>query len=1019
MFLSNFSIKRPIAMTAIIIVMILAGINSYRGIGLNVMPEIDIPYVTITTVYPGASPEEIEVDVAKKIEDAVSNVDGLKHVHSNCMENVCVTILEFQMSVDVDIAAIDVREKIDLILNDFPDDVESPKILKFDINAKPIATLLLTGDLPIDTLYDYADETLSDRLSTIEGVADVQVTGGEELEVHITINKEELASTGLNSVDVIRQLALNNIKVPSGNLHAGIEEISVTFDAEFKSLNEIKALEIGRSKIGRIYIGDIAEVTMMSKDKRTRAFYNSKPAVNLKITKKGEANAVVVVEKIKTLIKEIKDTNAMPGGINLVWFNDDAEFIQSSVSDAWYSVFLGIVLTAIILFMFLHEVRSTIIIIVSMPTSLIITFVVMRYFDYTFNNSTLLALGTSVGVLVTNSIVVIENIFKKLHSGLDPKEAAGIGTGEVVLPVFASAATNVVVFIPIAMMSSIIGRYFTPFAVTMTAVTLVSLFISFTLTPILSSQLLKNKMPTHKFLMRLYTKYWNLFYDKFENFYDKSLIKSSRQPWLILLSVFILFVLTFVFIVPNVGMGFMPENDRGEFIVKIEYPSYCNIDETIKRAMAIEKRIRKLPEVLSTSTLIGKVQGTLGQVSEGVYLAEIMVKTSGKNDREMNMDQMASMFRNELRNESDCIVTVNIPSIVGGSSSEIEMEIAGDDLKVLNGLGEKVAALAATSGLMVDVDNTVRAPKPEIKIIPKRPILQDMRVSAQLVGMLLRGNIEGIEVGTYKIADRSYDIRVELEEEKGLGQLKEYTLMTKAGRPLSIESVATLIPSSIPIQITRAEKRRIVKILANPAPGVALGDAVNQLRKLTMEVLPQGYSMRFAGKVEKMSEAQRDFLEAIIIASILTYLLIAAILESWTQPLMILVTLPLALVGLFLALFIAGIPLSMMGLLGAVMLIGIVVNNAILVIDNVILLRANGIPPKQAMLESAKEKFRPIVMTSIAAVLGILPMALGSGLGSELRSSCGIAVVGGLISSTILSLYVIPLIYIQFIKEKK
>ncbi len=1018
MFLSNFSIKRPIAMTAIMIALVLAGIYSYRKIGLNNMPEIDIPYVTVTTIYPGASPEEIEVDVAKKIEDAVSNVDGLKHVHSNCMENVCITILEFQLSINVDIAAIDVREKIDLIRNDFSSDVETPKILKFDINAKPIATLLLTGDLPIDNLYDYADETLSDKLSTIEGVADVQVTGGEELEVHITIDKEKLASTGLNSVDVIRQLALNNLKIPSGNLHAGIEEISVTFDAEFKSLDEIKALEIGQSEIGRIYIGDIAEVTMMSKDKRTRAFYNGKPAVNLKITKKGEANAVVVVQKIKELVAKIKDSNAMPGGVQLIWFTDDAEFIQSSVSDAWYSVFLGIILTAVILFMFLHEVRSTIIVVISMPTSLIITFMIMRYFNYTFNNSTLLALGTSVGVLVTNSIVVIENVFQKLHAGLDPKDASRKGTGEVALPVVASALTNVVVFIPIALMSSIIGRYFAPFAVTMTAVTLVSLFISFTLTPLLSSQLLKNKMPIHKKLMSFYTKYWNIFYNACEGYYYKSLQKNSRRPWIVFVFVFALLIFTFIFIVPNVGMGFFPNNDRGEFAVKIEYPSYYNIDETIRRSKKIEKRIRKLPEVITTSTLIGKVQGSLGQVSEGVYLAEIMVKTTEKNDRDMNMEQMAALFRNELQNEPDCIVTVNIPSIVGGSNSEIEMEIAGDDLEVLNELGKKVSSLAATGGLMVDVDNTVRAPKPEIKIIPKRPILQDMRVSAQLVGMLLRGNIEGIEVGTYKIADRSYDIRVELEEEKGVGQLKEYTLLTKSGRPLSIESVATLTPSTIPIQITRAEKRRIVKILANPAPGVALGDAVNQLSKLTMEVLPQGYTMRFAGKVEKMSEAQIDFLEAIIIASILTYLLIAAILESWTQPLMILVTLPLALIGLYWALFIAGISLSMMGLLGGVMLIGIVVNNAILIMDNVIILRAKGIPPKQAMLESAKEKFRPIAMTSIAAILGILPMALGNGLGSELRSGCGIAVVGGLISSTILSLYVIPLIYIQFVKEK-
>lgn len=1018
MFLSDFSIKRPVAMTAFIIVLLLAGLNSYRKLGLNNMPDIEIPYVTITTVYPGASPGEIEVDVAKKIEDAVTSIDGLKHVNSTCMENMCLTTLEFELSVDVDVAATDVREKIDMILDDLPEDVEAPKILKFDPNAKPIATLLLIGTHPIDKLFDFADEELSDKLSTISGVAEVQVTGGEELEVHIILEKDKMAANGLNVADVIKKLGASNVKIPAGNLKDNIQEVSVTFDAEFKNFKEIEDLEIGKSGTGRVYVRDIGEVVMISKDKRTRAFYNGKPAINIKIVKKGEANAVKVVNRIKSVVEKIKAEGGIPGGMNLIWFTDDGEFIKASVDDAWGSIGLGILLTALILFIFLHEVRSTVIVCLSMPSSIVITFIIMKYFDYTFNNSTLLALGTSVGVLVTNSIVVIESVFKELHKGTKPKDASARGAGEVALPVFASAATNVVVFVPIAMMSSLVGRYFIPFAVTMTAATLVSLFISFTLTPILSSIFLKGEMPEHKFLMKTFIKYWNRGYNKCIEWYDVSLHKTSKRPWLVLLAVFVLLVLTLMFVAPQVGMSFFPDNDRGEFIIKIEYPTDYNINTTIERTKAFAARIRQLPEVKSTSTVIGKIQGTIGKVSEGVHLAEITVKTTGKKEREMQLDAMQEMFRQAFKDDINCIITVNIPSIVGGSSSKIEMEISGADLALLDKIGLKAADIAVKSGMATDIDTSVRAGKPEIRVLPKRTILQDMNLSAQLIGSLLRGNIEGIKVGTYKKGDRSYDIRVELKEQQGVEQVREFSLMSRKGRPLSIETVAKLEDNRIPIQISRAEKKRVIKLYANPAPGAALGDVVNMLTQKVGQMLPGGYNMRFTGQVEKMVEAQGDFLEAIIIASILTYLLIAAVLESWTQPFMILLTLPLALIGLFTGLFLAGQTLSMMGLLGAVMLIGIVVNNAILIIDNVVILRAQGMEPKEAMLISAKEKFRPIIMTSLAAVIGIMPMAFGSGLGSEIRSSCGITVIGGLISSTILSLYVVPLVYIQFIKKK-
>ena len=1019
MFFSKFSIKRPIAITSILIVFLLLGINSYRKLGLNNMPDIDIPYITITTIYPGASPEELEVNVAKKIEDGISTLDGLKNISSVCVENMSQIVLEFQLDVSTDVAAADVREKVDLVLNDLPKDAETPEIRKFDPNAKPIITLLLTGDLPIDHLYDYADETLSDKLSSISGVGEVEVTGGEELEVHVVLNKRKIISHDLTVADIINKLNKNNVKIPAGTITHGRQEFSVMFDSEFHDLKDISDFEIGKVRGRRVYLRDIASIKMISKKNRTKAFYDGKPAVNLKIVKKGEANTVKVVNRIKKAVMAIQNSNTLPSGMKLIWFIDDGDFIEASVMDAWYSICIGILLTAFILFAFLHELRSVFIVVLSMPASIIITFIIMKYFNYTFNNSTLLALGTSIGVLVTNSIVVIESISRRLKN-MDSKLAADKGTSDVVMPVLASALTNVVVFVPIAMMSSLVGRFFIPFAVTITGATLVSLFISFSMTPMLSSIFLKkSEKKKHFILFDLYTKYWNKSYDYIENLYAEILRKLCSVSLLVITVVVLLCLGVVVFVIPKVGTSFFPDADRGEFIIKVEYPTDYNLATTTKQLLEADMKIRKLPEVLGTSVVAGKVQGVLGQVSQGVYLGEITVKTLSKNNRETDMLEMRKVLRDIFKNESDCIVTVNIPSAIGGSSSTLEMEISGNNFNELNRLITESYNIAVESGLAVDIDTNIRAGKPELRIVPNRAILQDMNIDTSFLGTIIRGNIEGIKAGLYKKGDRSYDIRVKLEEEEGIRQIDELNFASKDGKPLNINIVSSMNRNTMPIQISRAEKKRTLNLYANVAKGASLGGTVNYLNQKVKEILPAGYEMRFKGQVDKMGEAQADFLEAIIIAIVLTYLLIAAILESWTLPVLILATLPLAFMGMFVMLYVEGIPLSMMGLLGAVMLIGIVVNNAILIMDEVVILKREGYDGKEAMLTAAKHKFRPIIMTSIAAILGMLPMAFGAGLGAEMRASCGVGIVGGLLSSTFLTLFVIPLVYILFARRNK
>ena len=483
--------------------------------------------------------------------------------------------------------------------------------------------------------------------------------------------------------------------------------------------------------------------------------------------------------------------------------------------------------------------------------------------------------------------------------------------------------------------------------------------------------------------------------------------------------VIVLCIAVVLLVIPKVGTSFFPDADRGEFIIKVEYPTDYNLAITTKRLLETDDKIRKLPGVLGTSTVAGKVQGVLGQVSQGVYLGEITVKTLPKNSRENDMETMRKVLRDIFIDEPDCIATVNIPSMVGGSSSILEMEISGKNLDELNRLITESYNIAVESGLAVDIDTNIRAGKPEIRIVPTRAILQDMNIDSSFLGTIIRGDIEGIKAGLYKKGDRSYDIRVKLEDEEGIEQIDELNFASKDGKPLNINVVSSMLRNTMPIQISRAEKKRTLNLYANIASGASLGDTVKYLDEKIRKILPAGYEMRFKGQVDKMGEAQADFLEAIILAIILTYLLIAAILESWTLPILILSTLPLAFMGMFVMLYLQGISLSMMGLLGAVMLIGIVVNNAILIMDEVVILKNEGYDGREAMLTAAKRKFRPIIMTSIAAILGMLPMAFGTGLGSEMRASCGVGIVGGLLSSTFLTLFIIPLVYILFAGREK
>ncbi len=996
MFLSDTAIRRPVLTLVALIMLMMFGFLAVRTVGVDIVPNVTIPYVSVTVVYPGASPEEIETSIVKPIEDAVVQVDGLKHVTSTCANNFCQVMLEFNLDRSQDVAASDVREKIGAIEGDLPSAAEKPQILKFDMNAIPVVTVALTGDRPVDELYDYADQQLSDRFSAVAGVASVELIGGEEREVIVSVDREKLAAAGLTLAEVVEKVGKGNLKVPSGQISDRAREVSLTFDAEADDPAALGDIELGAPRGDRVYLRDVATFAFGTKRPESLAFSDGKPAVVMKVTKRGEANAAKTVDGIRAAFDLAKEN--LPGGLRLDWVRDDGAYVHATVAGGVSSIWQGVLLTGLVLLLFLADWRTALTAFVSIPITIVISLIVFSAFGYTANVITMNAVGISVGILVANSIVVLENIAAK------PGDVAK-ATDEIALAVAASALTNVVVFLPIATMKTMAGRFFVPFAIVVTASTFASLLVSFTLTPMMAKALDGKGEGVNRILARLVAP-WNACYAALERGYARSLAAVLRRPktWLLVFSV--LTVAGFALLAPLVKSDFVPTMDKGELSVKLEFPADSNLERTAERTREIAAKLGSLTGSDGRSFVthrvisVGKTQGVLGQVGRGSYLAEINFVLTDMTDRPDTIDDISNKMRRVLEGEPDVIATVMVPSVIGGASQAMQLKILGDDMAKLDELGLETARQLKADASASDVSHNVRPGRPELRIHPNRAVLNDLGLTPYLLGLNLRASIAGLTPATFTQGDRSYDIRVRYAQKDGVGQVEELNFPGPEGRPFVLGTVASVARTMQPVQIVRSEKQRSIIVYANNAPGHGLGETIDAATAAVQARLPRGYSTVLGGMAEYMAEAFEEFGLVTIVAIALTYLLLAAILESWALPFVILFTIPFSYLGIFAAIALTGTTLSIFGLLAGIMLVGVVVNAAILLIDE---WRRTG-----DVALAAKAKFRPILMSCAAALFGMLPMALGGGLGSELRQSMGIGSVGGILVSSLVSLYFIP-----------
>lgn len=1022
MILAKTSINRPILTTMGIFVFLIFGLLAYFNLNLDQMPDVEIPYVTVQTIYPGAGPKEIETLVTKRIEDVISTVSQIESMNSYSLDGASIIIIEFSLSKDVDIANQEVKDKVDQILNDLPDAAEKPIIQKVDIRAFPIIDVVLSGNLDPRELYKIADKTLKDRFSQIQGVARVDITGGQEREIRVILENKDIYQNYISMPQLLQILAAHNMNMPGGYFQIEDQEFTVRMSGEFESLEEIEELQLP-TPFGNKKLRQFATVADSGKDIRQRTIFfdaekqfRNENVVRLGIVKSSEGNAVEVANAVKKALPEIQAI--LPAGTNLEMVNDESVFIKSTVDDTMSNILLGVLFTSIVLLVFLSDIRSTIIVALSMPTSIISTFLLLQAFGLTLNMMTLMGLSVSVGVLVANSVVVLENIFRHKKMGMDNKRSAYNGTTEVLVAVLASTLTNIVVFLPIASMSSMVGRFLSELALAASFATIFSLLFSFTLTPMLASLILPQKLNTGKL-----SNWFNNLFHSWDNYYQKILskvLKTKKRAIIIIAISFVLFIAATTIYAPNIGFEFMPNLDDGKIKVEVELPEGYNLYETAEVLGEIENRLKNYSEVEYLLTNLGKIS----DLNTGSNMAVMNVQLVDESEREAGLDEMISSFVSNLSRVPNARIVVDYGSGMGMGGAPIQFYLLGQSLEVLEEWKNKIVEEVKDVPGLINFDNSSRAGKPEITLFPKRDKIAEAGVTVQELALTLRAAIAGLESSKYREEGDEYDITITLND-KNVDTPEEVgniPIVSQSGVIYKMSQLADVNFTIGYTNILHRDKYTTIHFTGSPAPGVPLGNVTDEIENRISQLdLPPGYRYTWGGNVKMMNEMVADMLFAFFLAILLTYMLLAAILESFLQPFFILLTIPLALIGVFASLFHTNISFGITSLMALIMLIGIVVNNAILMLDYTNqLVRDEGKPVKEALVQACPTKLKPILMSSIAIILGMLPMALGIGdAGKEMRIPLGVVSIGGLVVSTFLTLFVIPAFYYVTSRKSK
>jgi len=1013
--LADLSIKRPIFITCTVIAMLVVGYLSLKKLGVDLFPNVTFPVVTVSTPYPGAGPREVETLVSKVLEDQISTVAGIKRLRSINKEGVSIVIAEFTLETDVKFAEQQVRDKVSSAKIKLPKESKESIIRRVDPADQPIITITVSAELPEAKLYDLADQSIRPKIEQIKNVGLVEVLGGRKREVRVELDRKKLNAYEISASQVSQRIASTGQNIPAGKVEQKQMDLVFRTLGEFRSLKDIEDVIV--NFIGNdvpVKVSQIGKVTDSLEDESSRTFYNGKKALFLMVFRQTGANTIGVADAVKLRVNELNQSlKNVEGSPRLEIVRDSSKPIRANVDDVTESILIGIVLTIIVVFFFLGSGRSTLITGLALPNSLLGAFILMAAAGFTVNVMTLLALSLAVGLLIDDAIVVRENIFRHIERGEEPIKASSEGTKEVTLAVIATTFAVLAVFGPIAFLKGVVGQFFKEFGLTICFAMMISLFDALTVAPMLSAYFAgkSHGFPEEGFLgatLGRALKSFNRFQDSLENRYEQILHRVLERPGKT-------FAITLgILLLSGVALKFTPKTflgaeDYGEFSVGLDMPPGTNLNEMTELAYKVDKILRANPEVKSSVLMVGS-----RDLESNV--ATFFVELVPAKSRKVNTTEFKDRLREQLKEFAFANPTVKDVDMVGAGSRPFNVNIIGSDLAVVEKVANELFQKLKKMPDLKDVDTSVRPGKPEFQIVLDNRSAERMGVSSSLVGAELRNQIEGATPAVFREEGREYDIRVRLQEsDRNLRENFNVTYVPNINfRQIPLKNIASGVEATGPANILRQDRGRYVQIAADLTPGgKGMGGVISDINSLLQKeiALPPGVSYAFVGQAENFKELIESMATAAVLAVVFIYLVLASLYESFITPLTIMLVLPLAACGAFFALFMTRQSLDINSMIGCILLLGVATKNSILLVDTANQLIDEGMERSQALVKSGKMRLRPILMTTFALIAGMLPVAIGLNEASKQRTSMGIAIIGGLISSTLLSLVVIPAAY--------
>ena len=1012
---AELSVKRPIFISCIVILMLVMGYLSLKKLPLDLFPDVTIPTVVIATPYPGSGPEEVETEVSKVIEEEISSISGIDKIRSENREGYSVVIAEFRQNVDIKYAEQQIRAKVDNVQNDLPEDLEKSIIRTVSPSDAPIMAIALSADLPDGKLFDLADDVIKPQFEQVYQVGEVKILGGREREIHVYLDRSAVSARETSATEVAKSLKDSGRNIPSGKTDSATSERTYRTAATYPKISDIENTIVKAIMGGNaMTIGSMGRVEDSLEDETSRTYINGEKAILFQIYRQSGANTVRVADDVKARMERINSSLATkPGAPTMKLVNDRSRLIRANVFDVYESITIGIILTVIVVYFFLGSFRSTIITSFALPNSLLGAFIFMKAFGFSINIMSLLALSLVVGLLVDDAIVVRENIYRKIEDGMNAMRAALEGTNEVTLAVIATTLTVLAVFGPIGNLDGITGQYFKQFGFTVCFAMAVSLFDALTIAPMLSAYFAG---PTHKVAAKNWfmraneaaLKWFDAFQTRLEVWYEKTLTVCVYHPFKTLLVGAMIFFAS-LYLIKYIPATFIPAQDNGEFTVSFDLPLGSSLQATDEVAKEIDAVVRKNNEVAYTVVTAGDDEGSANPGSIFVMLKNV-------KERDKNTSEMKELVRQQLKDYNKFAVKVGDVDASGSNQRMFNMNITGTDLVQLKDYSDKVLARIKGHPALLDVDTSFRQGKPEKRVEINTPAALAAGVTPTGIGMELRTQIEGSLAGVYRENGRDYDIRVRMEPEQRdlVDNFARVRVPNTYGQSIPLGMVAKLQDAVQPANILRENRSRYVQISADIAPGgPGLGGAMQDISKIISEELPppEGMGFTFVGQAERFKELITNIAVSLGLGILFIYLVLASLYESFITPFTIMLVIPLAACGAFVALFVTQQSLNLFSMIGCVMLMGMATKNSILLVDYTELKMREGLDRTRALIVAGRTRLRPILMTSFAMAAGMLPVAIGLNEASRQRTSLGIVVIGGTISSTILTLYVIPAAY--------